>query len=268
MPDAPSPGPHPVAPPRLALSPGRFVVLVVLLALAILALERGWTCGTELADGAPHMARVLGEMWPPSVARWDAVVKLLLETAFMAVAGAAVGCGLAFLVALVAARNLAPHPLARFAARGLVSFFRTVPDLVWAVFFVASVGLGPVAGTLTIVVDTIGFCGRFYADAMEEADPGPQEALVAGGAGRLGVILAAVVPSALPSMVNASTFALEKAVRASVVLGLVGAGGIGIELKAAMDMFQYAEATTIILAIFLLVLGVEQLSALVRKRIL
>jgi phosphonate transport system permease protein len=264
----PSPGPLPVPPPRLALTPLRFALALPLLALVVLGLERGWTCGGELLAGAPDMARILDEMWPPSLARAGTVAKLTLETALMALSGAVVGCALSFLVALLAARTVSPHPAVWFATRGLVSLFRTVPDLVWAIFFVASVGLGPVAGTLTIIVDTIGFCGRFYADAMEEADPGPQEALVASGAGRFGVILAAVVPAALPSMVNASTFALEKAVRASVVLGLVGAGGIGIELKAAMDMFQFSEATTIILAIFVLVLGVEQLSALVRRKIL
>jgi phosphonate transport system permease protein len=250
------------------MSPLAFALALPLAALLVLALERGWTCGGALLDGLPDMARILDEMWPPGLERAGAVARLTLETAFMAVGGAAVGCTLGFLVALLAARRISPHPAVWFAARGLVSLFRTVPDLVWAIFFVASVGLGPVAGTLTIIVDTIGFTGRFFADAMEETDPGPQEALVAAGAGRLGVILAAVVPAALPSMVNSSMFALEKAVRASVVLGLVGAGGIGIELKAAMDMFLFAEATTIILAIFVLVLGVEQLSALVRRRIL
>lgn len=267
MPDS-SPGPHLVVPRRLTLSPLRFAIALPLLALLVLAVERAWTCGGALLEGAPDMARILDEMWPPSLVRAGTVARLTLETASMAVAGAAVGCALSFLVALLAAKNVSPHPVVWFAARGVVSFFRTVPDLVWAIFFVASTGLGPIAGTLTIIVDTIGFCGRFYADAMEETDPGPREALVASGGGRLGVILASVVPAATPAMINASMFALEKAVRASVVLGLVGAGGIGIELKAAMDMFQFSEATTIILAIFVLVLGVEQLSAFVRRRIL
>jgi phosphonate transport system permease protein len=264
----PSPTPLPLAPPRLRLSPVRFALALPLLALLVLAVERAWTCGGALAGGMPDMARILDEMWPPSFLRAATVAKLTLETASMAVGGAVVGCALSFFLALFAAKNLSPHPAVWFASRGLISFFRTVPDLVWAIFFVASTGLGPIAGTLTIIVDTMGFCGRFYADAMEETDPGPREALVASGAGRLGVILAAVVPAAMPAMVNASMFALEKAVRASVVLGLVGAGGIGIELKAAMDMFQFPEATTIILAIFVLVLGTEQLSALVRRRIL
>jgi phosphonate transport system permease protein len=103
---------------------------------------------------------------------------------------------------------------------------------------------------------------------MEEAKDGPQEALTALGASRLGVVASAVIPAALPSMINSSLFALERAVRSSVALGLVGAGGIGIELKVAFDMFQYDFAGTIILPIFALVLAVERLSAWARRRII
>ena len=130
------------------------------------------------------------------------------------------------------------------------------------------VGLGPFAGTLAIMIDTIGFCGRFFAEAMEEVDKGPQEALEALGASRMGTIFCAVIPAALPSFVNTALFSLEKATRSSVVLGLVGAGGIGIELKVSMDMFMYSEASTIIILIFGLVLLVEQGSSRLRKMVM
>ena len=103
---------------------------------------------------------------------------------------------------------------------------------------------------------------------MEEVDRGPQEALSAMGASRLSLIMCAVLPAAMPSFINTSLFSLEKATRSSVVLGLVGAGGIGIELKVAMDLFNYDEAATIILAIFALGVLVERLSAVLRKKIL
>jgi len=268
-PPAPGSAGAPVVPPRLAqATPSRAALAILVVGIAAVALHGTFTSGSELVRGTPHLVRIVDEMLPPSFARWESVASLTLETAGMAATGASIGIGAALVLAPLASRAHSPHPLVHFAARGLVSFFRTVPDLVWAVLFVASVGLGPKAGVLTIVVDTIGFCGRFFADAMEESDPGPQEALRAAGAGRLGVLAAAVLPAALPSLVATSMFALEKAVRASVVLGLVGAGGIGIELKAAMDMFEYAEATTIILAVFALVVTVEQVSARVRRRIL
>jgi phosphonate transport system permease protein len=118
------------------------------------------------------------------------------------------------------------------------------------------------------MVDTIGFAARFFAEALEETDRGPSEALTAAGAGRLSVIAAGVVPLAFPSFVATSLYCLEKATRSSVVLGLVGAGGIGIELKVAMDLFDYPTASTIILSIFALVIVVEQVSSRLRARII
>jgi phosphonate transport system permease protein len=103
---------------------------------------------------------------------------------------------------------------------------------------------------------------------MEESNPGPQEALRALGASRIAVVFCAVAPAALPSFVNSALFSLEKATRSSVILGLVGAGGIGIELKVAMDMFHYSQAATAVLAIFALVIMVEQASSAIRRRVI
>ena len=221
-----------------------------------------------LVSGAPHIGRMLGEMFPPSLERAGPVGKALVETFQMALVGTVAGVLLSLPLAVLATRHLSPNVLVYQAARSLIALFRTVPDLVWALFFVVAVGLGPFAGTLAITVDIIGFCGRFFAEAMEEADRGPQEALHALGAGRGAVIAAAVIPAAMPSLINTSLFSLEKATRSSVVLGLVGAGGIGIELQVSMDLFRYAEASAIIMAIFALVVVVEQCSAWLRRRLI
>ena len=154
-----------------------------------------------------------------------------------------------------------------FLVKALISLFRTIPDLVWALLFVSAVGLGAVAGTMTIVVDTIGFCGRFFAEAIEESDKAPQESLSAIGAGSFSVFCAAIIPDVLPSFINTTLFALEKAVRSSVVLGLVGAGGIGQELKVAFDLFQYRNASAIILVIFAIVLVMEIATDRLRARV-
>ena len=189
----------------------------------------------------------------------------IVETFQIAIAGAAVGIVLSLPIAWIAARSVSPVPALSFLAKALVSFLRTVPDLVWALIFVATVGLGPVAGMMTIVVDTIGFCGRFFAEAMEDADRDPQEALSAIGASRGAILTGAVLPQAAPAMINSSLFSIEKAVRSSVVLGLVGAGGIGQELQVAFDLFQYPNAATIILAIFAIVLAMEYLTDRLRR---
>jgi phosphonate transport system permease protein len=214
------------------------------------------------------MGVLVGEMIPPATDRIFPMMNSILVTFQMALVGTVVGIILSIPLALLAARNTTPHVVVQQLARGLVSFFRTVPDLAWALFFVASVGLGPFAGTLALVVDTIGFCGRFFAEAAEEVDPGPNEALKAIGAGPLDRIAVAIIPPAMPGIIAASLFALEKAVRSSVVLGLVGAGGIGAELAVSMEMFRYDQAATIILLIFILVLAVERTSTIVRGRLL
>ncbi|MEL7089432.1 MAG: ABC transporter permease subunit, partial [Planctomycetota bacterium] len=134
--------------------------------------------------------------------------------------------------------------------------------------FVVAVGLGPFAGMLAIAIDTIGFCGRFFADDMEAADKGPAESLSATGARRIDVVACATVPAAMPAFISTALYALEKAVRSSTILGLVGAGGIGIELKVGFDLFDYPTAMTVILMIAVVVIAIEQLSGWARTRII
>jgi phosphonate transport system permease protein len=181
--------------------------------------------------------------------------------------GAFFGILLSFPIAILATRSQTPHIVVYRVARVIVQICRTVPDLVWAVFFVATVGLGPFAGVLTITVDTIGFCGRFFAEAMEDTDKAPQEALAALGSKRAGIVFTAVLSAAMPSFINTSLYALEEAVRSSVVLGLVGAGGIGIEMSSAMGLGEYQRAATIVLGLLLLVNIVEQSSVRLRRKL-
>lgn len=247
---------------------GAFLVYVLAIAFFLVSVDGVGVSIEDLLVGLPDLGRMLGRMFPPDLNRLGPIALSLLQTFQMALVGTVAGIALSLPLALLATRSQTPHVLLYALSRGLISLFRTVPDLVWALLFVIAVGLGPFAGMLAIAIDTAGFCGRFFAEAMEDAEQGPQEALAALGASRLGTVFCAVVPAALPAMIGASLFSLEKATRSSVVLGLVGAGGIGIELKVAMDLFDYARASTIILGIFLLVVAVERLSALLRQRVL
>ncbi|WP_028357371.1 phosphonate ABC transporter, permease protein PhnE [Brackiella oedipodis] len=245
-----------------------------LLSLVIFILFLGWSFAAagisvqELVTGLPNMANIAVEMIPPATDRLVPMMKSVLVTFQMALVGTVIGVLLSLPLAVLMSRNYTPHPLIRSFIRSLVSFIRTIPDLAWALFFVASVGLGPFAGTLTLIMDTIGFCARFFAEAIEEVDDGPPEALTAIGASKLAIIVCAALPMAMPSFINSSLFALEKAVRSSVVLGLVGAGGIGAELATAMELFRFDQAATIILMIFVLVLSVEKVSSHARALLL
>lgn len=222
----------------------------------------------KLVAGIHRTVDLLQDAFPPSTARLGPILSALLLTFEMALIGTTLGLVGSVPLAVLAARNTTPHPAAYGAARGLIGLFRTVPDIIWGIIFVVTVGLGPPAGVLAIAADVMGFCGRFFAESIEEVEPGLVEGLRATGAGRSGILVGAILPSCLPAFVATSMFALESATRSSVVLGVVGAGGIGLELTVSMQLLRFDEAATIILAIFGVVLSVERLSAALRRQIL
>lgn len=260
------------APPRFRhRSLAEYAAILLVLALVVTSIISTAPSLDKLQRGVARLFAPSGflmQMFPPDFSRVEQISWKLLETLQMAVAGAALGLVFAVPFAILATDRLSPHPAVRVAARGLIALFRTVPDLVWAIFFIIVVGLGPAAGVLALMIDKIGFAGRFFAEAMEEADTGPQDALRALGASRMGIIFSAVFPACLPSFTATSLFALEKSVRGSAALGLVGAGGIGVDLKVAFDLFNYDEALTIILMMLVLVVAVEQASSWIRGRLI
>lgn len=243
-----------------------FILWLVVAAFILATINHVAPSFEQLSEGGPRMVKLLKRMWPPNleIRFLNRIGNRLFETFQIALAGASIGIVLSLPLAWLAAKGISPLGRLAFIVKGFISFLRTVPDLVWALILVSVVGLGAVAGTLTIVVDTIGFCGRFFAEAMEDAEEEPQHALAALGANRLSILFSAILPNAFPSIINSSLFSLEKAVRSSVVLGLVGAGGIGQELQVAFDLFQYRNAATIILVIFVLVLAMEYLTERLR----
>lgn len=224
----------------------------------------------KMLTAPPRFADFLDRAFPPNVER-DTLVRLsgkMIETLQIAFAGAILGVLLSIPVALLAARGIIAGPVVNQIVRTSLGFVRAVPDIAWALVFVVAVGLGPFAGLLAIMIDTIGFCGRFFADDMEAADKGPAETLTATGARKIDVVTCATIPEATPAFISTSLFALEKAVRSSTILGLVGAGGIGIELKVGFDLFDYPTAMTVILMIAFVVIAIEQLSGWARGKII
>ena len=224
----------------------------------------------KVVSSPPRFADFAARAFPPNLDPqvFSRLGWKMVETLQIAVAGAAIGVILSLPVALLAARGLIAGPWVNQITRTVLSFIRAVPDIAWALVFVVAVGLGPFAGMLAIVVDTIGFCGRFFADDMEGAEKGPAESLTATGARKIDVVVCATMPAATPAFVSTSLFALEKAVRSSTILGLVGAGGIGIELKVGFDLFDYPTAMTVILMIAVVVIGIEQVSGWARTKII
>ncbi|MCG5530048.1 phosphonate ABC transporter, permease protein PhnE [Halorhodospira halochloris] len=257
------------APDRLSMpSVFTWVILITFLALFIQGAMQAEVTLERLARGSVNLVDFLGDAVPPDISRLDIIMIAMWETLNMAIVGVTLGVILSLPFALLSARNTTPHPIVRFFTRTLVSIFRTVPDLVWALIFVVAVGLGPLAGIMAIIMDTIGFCARFFSERIEEIRPGPSEAIASAGGGKGSMIIGAILPESMASLTATSLFSVEKAIRSAVVLGLVGAGGIGVELSTSMRMFRYDQALTIIIVILVVVIAVEQVSSAIRKRVM
>lgn len=153
------------------------------------------------------------------------------------------------------------------AARAVLSVFRSIPEYVWAFMFVRAVGLGAFPGVLAIGVAYGGMLGKVYSEILEGVDPKPLETLHASGASRFGIVLYGLVPQALPSFVSYTLYRWECAIRASSVLGLVGAGGLGQQIELSMRFFQFDEVFTLLGLLFCLVASVDFISGRLRARI-
>lgn len=190
----------------------------------------------------------------------------MLQSIEMAVWASALAMIISLLLIPLAARNFTPHPAVRALVRAGISFTRTIPELVSALFLVLLFGFGPVAGILALAIHSIGFLGKFYAEDVETAELRPQEALTALGAGRLTVLRLAVLPNVIPSFVALTLYVVDRNIRMATVIGLVGAGGIGQELKGRFDMLQYGHVGTILLVIFITVLILDVISGHLRRQ--
>lgn len=159
--------------------------------------------------------------------------------------------------------GLLPYTL----ARAVLSVFRSIPEFVWAFMFVRAVGLGPFAGVLAIAVAYGGMLGKVYSEILEGVDPRPLEVLHAGGAGRAGIVFYGLVPAALPSLISYTLYRWECAIRASAILGFVGAGGLGQQIELSMRMFQFDEVVTLLAVLLALVGAADFVSGRIRARL-
>ncbi len=237
------------------------VLAVCIGALAI----TGFFDAARFAEGVPALAQLASEMVPPDFSRWRAWVRPLLDTLAMSIAGTILAVALSLPLALLAAPNTSPSPGLTHLSRLVLSFLRSVPELIMGVIFVAAVGFGALPGVLALAFHSVGMVGKFYAEAIEHVDPRPMEAARAAGATRLQVITHAVLPQVLPQMADITIYRWEYHFRASTVLGIVGAGGIGFELIAALRLVAYDQVSAILITILACVVLVDTLGAALRR---
>jgi phosphonate transport system permease protein len=195
-------------------------------------------------------------------------LRLILETILMGFVGTALGGIVALLLCFAGSRNLAPNQWSYFIARRLFEFFRTVPELVFALIFVYAFGLGPFAGVLAIAVHTIGSLGKLFAEVNENVDQRPIDGVRAAGGTWAMIMRLAVVPQTLPNYASYLLMRFEINVRGAAVLGVVGAGGIGEDLYVAIRQFEYTDISAIMLLLIATVSIIDIACESIRHRLI
>ncbi len=244
-----------------------------LLASLVLLLMTWWSAHgigfslCELVCNLGRGERLLRESWPPDIGFLPRLLAPMLETVQIAIIGTVVGALLAVPMSVIAARNLSRHWPIWFGGRLFMNSLRTLPDLFWAMLFAAAVGFGPIAGALSLCVFTFAVVSKLYSESLEAVDMSLAESVRACGGSWLQMVQFGVLPQALSHYVSYVLYAFELNIRASMILGLVGAGGIGMILETQRSNFEYERVTLIVLVVLLAVLAIEQISASIRRRL-
>jgi phosphonate transport system permease protein len=247
--------------------------IAVLLAAAALYVW-AWR-GTEmqwrnLGQSLPRALDFLGRMFPPTGTTADLTdqwLPALMKTIQMGLLGTTIGALVSLPLGVMAARNLSPCWLT-VLTRGLLNVIRTVPSVVWGLFFVAAIGLGPAAGVLALSVYTVGYLGKFYFETFESLDDAAAAALRLAGASQPQIFQYAILPQALPLLANYTLFIFEYSIRAATILGVVGAGGIGYYFQVYLGNFDYQRAASLLLLLLAVVITLDWLSGQARRRLL
>ncbi len=239
--------------------------------LVVLGILYGWfVWETEvslwrLQRGIPWMLNFLARMFPPDFSVLPGALQGARETFAIAFVGTGLAAVLALPLGFLCARNVMP-PAFFYIARSLLNFFRSVDTMVYALFFVAAVGLGPFPGVLAVVVYTTTVLAKLYSEAIEGIDPGQVEAVTATGASPLQVLRYGILPQVLPLFVSYVLYRFETNIRAATILGFVGAGGIGFYIQTYLRMMNYAAASCILLVLIVMVMAVDFVSSRLREK--
>jgi len=246
----------------------RSVIYLVMLAVAI------WCFKSTVVDDTDwerigSLGSILKSIGQFTSVDWGLIPNLwkpALETIMVATLGTFLGVITCIPAIWFGALNITPYaPVTYPIARLMMTLSRSIHEIVWALFFVAAVGLGALAGVLAIAVRSVGFIAKMSAEAIEDLDPKPVEAIRAVGGSEFKVFLYAILPQVLPAMVSVIIFEWEINIRRSSILGLVGAGGLGLVFFRQLNTFNHPGVTTVILAVLVLVMFGEILSHTVRK---
>lgn len=223
---------------------------------------------SEAVKGFPAFVRFFViKFLPASFKNIRAYVPAVIDTVLFAVAATYLSTALSFLFGLLMSDKTNPITPLRLLCRGIISFLRNVPVLVWASILVYMFGVGEIVGLLALIIATLGFLSRSYAESISEIAGSHLKALQTAGASYGQVLVHGLIPEFLPSWINWTLFSFEINIRASAILGMVGAGGIGVLIQTNLKLFKYQEACAIILVVIVIVLLTEFMTNKIRRMI-
>lgn len=240
--------------------------------IAILVMVAGFSYYTGLFDperlleGIPSIVSLMAEGFPPDFSAGLTWLLPLLDTLAMSVAGTALALTLALPLGFLGARNTAPNRVVYQIARTILNVLRSIPELIMGILFVAAVGFGALPGVLALGLHSVGMVGKFISESIEHVADEPIEAVRAAGATPLQVIFHGVLPQVLGQIADVTVYRWEYNFRASTVMGMVGAGGIGFELMGSLRLMQYQEVSALLLVILGTVTVVDAIGIYLRKR--
>lgn len=220
-----------------------------------------WSAPVEIQD-------MLYRMIPPNPGALPEIIPALIETINIATIGTVFAVLISLPIAYLGAVNVSPNKVTLAIARVIIVSSRSIDTLIWALLFVAIIGPGPMAGVFAISFRAIGFLGKLIGESIEEMDWGPIEALQASGASKGHIISYAIIPQVLPSFWAVTILRWDINIRESTVLGMVGAGGIGMLFQVAIDLFRWRDVSMVLFSIILVVLFGEVITSLVRKKLI
>lgn len=221
----------------------------------------------RLWEGIPRMGQWLMTAFPPNLTDWDAMLLRAFETVAIATVATLIASVIAFPLSTLMASNTRPWPWLASVLRTFANSCRAIDTVVFAILFVAAVGLGPFAGVLGMIVHSIGVIAKLNSEAIETLPSAPMESAVMSGANRIKVVSYAMLPTAMPNLASTSLYMWEANVRTSTVLGLVGAGGIGMEIKAAIDLLDFQKLFTLTIIVLLMVGVIDRMSVWARRKL-
>jgi phosphonate transport system permease protein len=246
---------------------GRLLLAAVFVALALSAVNVGLLDAARLARGAVNIGLFIGALFPPEPSVLPTVARGMLETVQIALIGTVLGFGLALPMSLAANQTLFGK-LTSTAAKLSLAVVRTVPSLFWGIVFVVAVGLGPAAGCLGVALYSLGYMGKMFYETFEGVDPEVLEAVRSVGCSRLQLARYALLPEAANNVLAQLLFMFEYNIRASSIMGFVGAGGIGFYLLGYIQMLQYEQLMTALVVTLVVVILIDRLSAGIRAAFL